>query len=388
MRIAFYAPFKPLDHAHPSGDLVIADGLWRYLKGRGHHLRVAAALRARWLFWRPWLWHRLLRDRRRALRDLDVRPSDLWLTYHCYYKAPDLIGPWVAGRTGRPYVIFQGIYATKRRRDIRTWPGFFFNTRALCAAQHVFSNRLEDHRNLGRLLPAERLTYVPPGIFPGDFKFDGDARARLRKRWGAGNDPVVLSAAMFRPGVKSDGLMTVIRACAALVRRGRRLLLGIAGDGRERERLEGLARRLLPGRVRFTGQISRAEMFRFYSAGDVFAFPGIRESLGMVYLEAQSCGLPVVAYDNGGIPEVVDHDATGLLVPAHDRDAFADRLGLLIEGREVRRRMGRAAAAYVRRAHDLDTNYRLVESVLLTIAGGRRGLGRSAAWVKGTKFKR
>ena len=55
---------------------------------------------------------------------------------------------------------------------------------------------------------------------------------------------------------------------------------------------------------------------RYYSAGDMFVFPGIRESLGMVYLESQSCGLPVVAFHNGGIPEVVVDGETGFLTPA------------------------------------------------------------------------
>ncbi len=43
-------------------------------------------------------------------------------------------------------------------------------------------------------------------------------------------------------------------------------------------------------------------MYRYYSACDLFVFPGIRESLGLVFLEAQSCGLPVVAFDNAGVP--------------------------------------------------------------------------------------
>ena len=62
----------------------------------------------------------------------------------------------------------------------------------------------------------------------------------------------------------------------------------------------------LGDRVLFAGRIDRDRMFELYSGADLFVFPGINESLGMVYLEAQSCGLPVVAYDNGGIPEVVE----------------------------------------------------------------------------------
>ena len=91
-----------------------------------------------------------------------------------------------------------------------------------------------------------------------------------------------------------------------------------------------LAERCIPGRYRFAGRIDRKKMYRFYSAGDLFAFPGIRESLGMVYLEAQSCSLPVVAFDNGGIPEVVNKGKTGLLVPLFRESAFVNALARLI----------------------------------------------------------
>jgi len=124
MRIAFYAPFKPLGHAHPSGDLMIGTGVFEYLKSRGHRVRVISELRTRWIYWKPWLWVRLLIERQRTLRHARRRRPDLWFTYHSYYKAPDLLGPYVSRRTNMPYVIFQGVYASKRRRKIKTRPGF------------------------------------------------------------------------------------------------------------------------------------------------------------------------------------------------------------------------------------------------------------------------
>ena len=116
MRILFYAPFKPLGHPHPSGDLIIAGGLFEYLSACGHHLRVVSRLRARWIFWKPWLWPLVLRDRRRALRFAQRSRPQLWLTYHAYYKAPDLIGPWVCRRYALPYVIFQPLEQERCRR--------------------------------------------------------------------------------------------------------------------------------------------------------------------------------------------------------------------------------------------------------------------------------
>jgi glycosyltransferase involved in cell wall biosynthesis len=370
MRILFYPPFKPLDHPQPSGDWVTATGMYDFLVRQGHGVQVVSSLRTRWIFWKPWLWIPLIRERRSARRQIAEFRPQLWLTYHTYYKAPDLLGPAACRQASLPYVVFQGCYSTKRKRDWRTWPGYVMNKRALLAARLVLSNRCEDMRNLRRLLPGNRLAYVAPGIHPEDFSFDAAARRTLRRAWKVGAGPVVLSAAMFRPDVKTEGLAWVIRACGELSRRGKALYLVIAGDGQEKTRLQRLADEELPGRTRFVGKVPRGEMHRFYSAGDLFAFPGIRESLGMVYLEAQSCGLPVVAFANGGIPEVVRNRETGFLLPPFAFEPYLQALGLLLSDEELRCKMGQEAQKYVRRKHDLDQNYRRLEAALTGVVGG------------------
>ncbi len=369
MRILFYTPFKPLDHPQPSGDWVIATGLYEYLVKRGHAVQKVSSLRSRWIFWKPWLWIRVIQERRRARQQIAEFRPQVWLTYHTYYKAPDLLGAAVCRQAVLPYVVFQGCYSTKRKRDWRTWPGYVMNRRALCAARLVLSNRREDMVNLERLLPPDRLAYVAPGIHPEDFSFDEAARSALRRDWNVGEEPVILSAAMFRPDVKTEGLAWVIRTCGELCRRGKAVYLVIAGDGQERPRLQKLAEEQLPGRTRFVGKLPRNEMHRFYSAGDIFAFPGIRESLGMVYLEAQSCGLPVVAFANGGIPEVVRNQETGFLVPLFAFEPYLQALDRLLSDKGLRRKMGQEGQKYVRKTHDLDQNYRQLEMALCRVTG-------------------
>jgi len=364
MRISFYTPFKPLDHANPSGDLMIARGLYGYLKNQGNKILIMSNFRSRWVFWKPWIWTWLIRDTRRIMRTIAPNGVDLWFTYHSYYKAPDLLGSFISRRLKIPYVIFQGIYSTKRKRNWKTWPGFVLNRAALCAADHVFSNKKVDYLNMKRLLPSQRITYVKPGISPHAFSFDAGARDELKKLWDVGNEPVVLSAAMFRPDVKTQGISLVIRVCGELFRKGLRFYLVIAGEGRERNRLLQLAKEHLPDRVRFVGKIPRNEMYRFYSAGDIFAFPGIRESLGMVFLEAQSCGIPVVAFANGGIPEVVRDGETGFLVPLYDSDRFAKAIEFLLTKRDIRQKMGQTAQVHVRESHDINRNYQEMKKVL------------------------
>ena len=361
MRIAFYAPFKPLGHGHPSGDLVIARGLVQFLEQQGNILEVQSSLRARWIYFKPWLWLRLIVDFILCLKRLHNNLPDVWLTYHTYYKAPDLLGPWVCRLLNIRYVIFQGIYSTKRKRKIKTLPGFYLNRAALVRADHVFTNKLSDLKNLKRIIPKNHLTYIRPGINPAAFQQDEDAGTRQREKWGIKADcPVILTAAMFRDDVKTKGLSWLIHCCADLAKLNSDFHLIIAGSGKMEKELKSLAQNRIPGQYTFVGKIGRSDMARFYSSGDVFAFPGIRESLGMVYLEAQACALPVVAFNNGGIPEVVQDRHTGYLVPLYDCRAFSDVLSRLLTDRHHRQQMGSKAAEYVRLDHDMNKNYEKV----------------------------
>jgi glycosyltransferase involved in cell wall biosynthesis len=372
LRIAFYAPFKPLGHAQPSGDLVTATGIFDYLARQNHQVLPASTLRCRWIYWKPWLWPQLWWERQRVILKFSSEPADLWFTYHSYYKAPDLLGPYASRHLNIPYVIFQGIYSTKRRRRFKTRRGFYLNKAALLAADHVFTNKKVDLHNLRRLLPEERISYVAPGLNPDEFIFDAEARAELHRQWSISGEPVIFSAAMFRRDVKTRGLKWVIRACGELLRQGRQFQLVIAGDGKERKTLQNLAAEQIPGKFRFVGKIPRQQLYRFYSAADVFMFPGIEESLGMVFLEAQACGLPVVAFDDAGVPEAVQDRKTGFLVPAHEMATFVDAVKSLLSDRQLRQQMGRAAKSYVRANHNLDLNYRELSRVLQIIVKNRR----------------
>ncbi len=365
MKIAFYAPFKPLGHKSPSGDLAIAKGIVSFLEARGHKVEIQSDLRVRWIFFKPWLWPMLMYTFFKIVKNLKKNPPDVWLTYHTYYKAPDLLGPWVCSVLGIKYFIFQGIYSTIRKRRIKTILGFYLNRAALIRARHIFTNKRKDFENLSRLIPGSKLSYIVPGIHPVDFKRDDSKRDALRKHWGDETTPVILTAAMFRDDVKTQGLSWMIKTCKRLVDKGLTFRLIIAGSGKKEKELKTLAQKYIPGYFKFVGKISRKDMYSFYSSGDIFAFPGIRESLGMVFLEAQSCGLPVVAFDNGGIPEVVKNSKTGFLVPMYDRKAFINAIEKLMVKNGPGKQMCINAVNYIRNTHDIDQNYLDFEKILI-----------------------
>ncbi|WP_084448733.1 glycosyltransferase family 4 protein [Desulfovibrio inopinatus] len=367
MRVAFYAPFKPLDHPLPSGDLIIARGLVDHLREHGHCVSVVSQLRARNIVCKPWLWPRIPVEIFKAQKLAKAAHADIWMTYHTYYKSPDVIGPLASWMAGVPYIIFQGMYSTKRAKRWKTWFGYQLNRFALLHAFHVFTNKHRDYENLIRLLPEDRVTYIRPGIIPDQFRFDEQSRSRLRKQWGVGNCPVIMAAAMFRKDVKTQGLRYVIARLGELAQSGYDFQLIIAGDGVTRNELELLAAKHLPGKAHFLGLIPRNELSAYYSAADLFVFPGINESLGMVYLEAQASGLPVVAFDNDGLPEVVINKQTGFLTePFADHD-FRHAIAALLDNRRLRLEMGENAEHYVRTEHDLTKNYQRLETMLAAI---------------------
>lgn len=357
MKIAYYMPFKPLGHPNPSGDLVLGTEIFTHLNQAGHDCRLASKLRCRWIYLQPFQLIRLLLERYRVVKELRRNRPDLWLSYHCYYKAPDLLGPYCAKRLGIPYVVFQGIYSTKRRRTLKTLPGFYLNRNALQAASLVITNKRHDEQNLLRLLPRQRVCYIAPGIHTAAFTFSGEARLRLRESWGVKDEVVIMAAAMFRPGVKTLSLKTLITACGELVRRGRKIKVIIAGDGQSRAELQQLGNSLLAGNILFCGRVQRDKLFSLYSGADIFAFPGIEESLGMVYLEAQSCGLPVVAYADWGGKEAVIDGRTGLLSPAASPRLLIDNIDRLVLDAALRKKLGRQAADHVRANHELSAGY-------------------------------
>lgn len=368
MKIVFYAPFKPLAHKTPSGDLIIARSLFEFLSSQGHQVKVASRLRTRWIYFKPWLWIWAMADIIRILKQLTKDRPHAWITYHTYYKAPDIIGPVVCRVLGLKYIIFQGIYSTKRRRRFKTLFGFYLNRLALKQADHVFTNKGSDLKNLARIIPSNKLTYIRPGIRPLDFKQDDAKGEQFKKEWNLPDGPIVLTAAMFRDDVKTQGLTWLIKCLSRVVDQKIAFHLVIAGAGKMKKQLEKIAGKSIPGQHTFVGKVPRENMDGFYNAGDVFAFPGIRESLGMVFLEAQSCGLPVVAFDNGGIPEVVKNGDTGFLVPMYDEKAFTKIIIKLITRQKISRATGARAQKYVAQEHDIDINYKKFLKILTRVA--------------------
>lgn len=147
------------------------------------------------------------------------------------------------------------------------------------------------------------------------------------------------------------GFDLALSALAAIIDRFSRVRLTIAGDGPERPALERQASELkLTGVVDFVGWVSPDNVPELLNTATIVLMPSRRESFGLVALEAGLMARPVIATRVGGLPEVVAHEETGLLVQSENSRALAEALVFLLTHPRQAAQMGRAGR---RRAQDI-----------------------------------
>lgn len=145
----------------------------------------------------------------------------------------------------------------------------------------------------------------------------------------------------FRPVKRA---VEVVEVFHRLIEKGFGLKLLLVGDGPDRVATEHRARELdVVDDVRFLGKQEPVE--EILSIADVFLMPSGSETFGLAALEAMACGVPVVASDIGGIPELVLHEETGFLCPLGDIEAYTESVQALLENEELRLQLARASRA-------------------------------------------
>lgn len=352
IRAAFYAPMKPPGHPVPSGDREMARALIAALEAAAVPVDVASTFTSRDGAGDIRIQQDLLQaadaEIARLLAQGRSANWQVWVTYHNYYKAPDLIGPAVSRALGLPYVLIEATRARKRLTG--PWAEFAKASEAATDAAEAVLYLTERDAEALRANgdPAQRLVHLRPFLAQPDLPPETERSASM------------LSVGMMRAGDKL--------ASFALIADALRLLdapdwtLDIAGDGPARAEVEAQMAPFGP-RVRLLGALDRDALQRVYQRARILFWPGVNEAFGLSYLEAQATGLAVVAQDRPGVREVLAPGAA-YPDPAGGPKALAARLDLLLLNPKLSLHLGKSARRHVADHHLMGSASRVLRSVI------------------------
>jgi glycosyltransferase involved in cell wall biosynthesis len=336
---------KSPDDPVPSGDRTMARQLVRALSMAGHDVALLSEFKCRLKCedLLPVLRHDSAIEVERIAQAWQREgPPDLVVTYHVYYKSPDLIGAALAKRFDLPYITIEASYAGKRDldewRDAQSLAGAAIKQAAL---NICFTDR--DAQGVGKLVRSTHIGMLAPFADLSGFP-ENLARGA--------NGPIVelVAVAMMLEGNKLKSFKLLSESLGRLSQTNWRLTA--IGDGPARDEVEVMFE--AHEQVRFAGQMDRETVAGYLARSDVFVWPGYREAFGLAYLEAQAMGVPVVAMRSGGVDAVVLDGETGVLVQEGDVTAFARAVDGLISDEARRKQMGVSGREFVRNERSIE----------------------------------
>ena len=207
---------------------------------------------------------------------------------------------------------------------------------------------------------SKRIEVITPGVDIQRFKvLSSEQRIEARKQFGVAEDAELIVG--ISRLVPRKGFDVLIRAVARLAIEFPKLRLIVGGDGRDRARLERIARELMSPTT-FLGRVSDDDLPKLYGCADINAmlcrsrWMGLeQEGFGIVFAEAAACGVPQIAGRSGGASDAVDHDITGLIVedPTRVDDVVSSLRRLLVDKSQLLK-MGQASRLRAENLFDYD----------------------------------
>jgi len=272
---------------------------------------------------------------------------------HAHWWFPNgVVGTWLGSLAHVPVVTTLHGSDVRLARTVGVAKPMFNHVLKHSAAVTTVSRWLQEET--GKLAPGIEATVAPMPVATELFSPDGATPRRNLLFVGRLN--------------AQKGIEHLLRAVAAMKTRAD---LDVVGDGPSRQALEQLAGELSIGdRVRWHGQLPQPELAAMYRRAAAVVVPSIDEGLGLVAVEALLCEAPVVAFDSGGLKDIIQHEKTGLLVAPGDRSALASTLDDLLtrEGRGAD--LGRAGRLYALSTFAPESAARRYAGIYRQVLGG------------------
>ncbi len=227
----------------------------------------------------------------------------------------------------------------------------------ICATSHFLKLETENYCR-GK----KEIQVVPFGVDINKFK-PGDLREK---------QPVVGFLKHLEPKYGADIL---IRAMKSVLKYIPDAKLIVAGKGSKENELKELAKKIgISDSVQFIGQISHKYVPNVINTFSVMAMPSIyqSETFGVSAIEAQACGVPVIASNVGGVPEAIIDKKTGILVPPGDPDALAAAILKVLNDEKLRIKMGNDGREYVKAKYNWSQNVQDMERIYLKVSAKQK----------------
>ncbi|CAB1063931.1 hypothetical protein D1BOALGB6SA_8716 [Olavius sp. associated proteobacterium Delta 1] len=218
--------------------------------------------------------------------------------------------------------------------------------------------------------PRREIQVIYNGCNVHEFKNNRNSRYILRKKLGISKQAQAL---IFVGGLlKEKGVHELLEAFLAYLSSIHpNLHLIYVGDGPEYQNISNtILSKKLSHRIHLVGGKPNSEINQWLSTADIFVFPSYFEGLPNAILEAMACGLPVVATDVGGIPEIVENGKSGILIGTRSANSIATAIQFLLENTEMRERMGQEGRNIIKNRFTWDRGAKELKKIYLNILKG------------------
>lgn len=269
--------------------------------------------------------------------------------------------------TARAHALSPWLHRTRvqrivtRRMDYPLHPGF--RTRLLY--RHSVDRIIAISQGVRSALiaggaPATRIHLIPSGVDTARFAQNPSSRHRVRTQYEiAPQTPLIVSVGAL---VDRKDHAILLNAAHLLKAQGHTVRYLISGEGPLRSALEAQTQTLgLTKEVSFIGFC--ADIPSLLSAADFFVQTPRHEGLGVAVMEALAAGLPTIASRVGGIPELIENEKTGLLVPPHEAEALSVALSHLLTHPQFARQLGESGESFVKAHFDISVMARMNEAL-------------------------
>lgn len=279
-----------------------------------------------------------------------------------------------AGAVGRIAARLAGVPVVAHTFHGHVFSGYFspFKTRLAILAERqlarmsdrliTVSDRLREEIAAYGVAPHARIEVIPLGLDLGPFAASAGRRGAFRAALGFAPDESLIGCVGRLVPIKNHRLLLHAARELRAAYAGRRAKFVIVGDGELRASLEAEARALgLNGDVIFTGW--RRDLPAVYADLDLLVNTSRNEGTPVAVIEAMAAGVPVVATNVGGVPDLIIHGVTGTLVPSGDADALARALAERLDRADESRRMAAAACVEAVRRYSTQVLIRNIDAL-------------------------